>query len=438
MKAHSCVAICFLAVVCSSCVALAQTYHLDVALEGPWILYEEQHFTNKNKQDVAVLIAIAPTGATAPTMSHRDKIHHHIPQLSTGDGYYVPGPGIYCFKFDDECAPAGAKSLTLGTGYPPVGKPLELYYHDSTQTAATGWPWQTKSNGHVALILPMPDFYSNDGVWPMKFRATHKSINDPPTETGLKSIGLQLHYSKGPGWLRLFTCNPGASAVGDCTNPAKDKKGNPIAVINTGTLRLQMRAPDTTDACDHHVRFAYHQMYGIVGSQYTKDYSYIEPAQNVKPDGLTGTFEDATHHECFDHDDQDTIQTAVAVTPDAAAQANNVAQSMLNVGLLESADKGLSNLAAKYEGLEPAKNALHDALVGASQLGNFPRISEVRQIGALLNDSIGDIERFTAKEKGQVTTSDWGELERIKSEEEDIAAGTKNGGDCRASIVLMK
>ena len=139
MKAHSCLAICFLAVVCSSCVVFAQTYHLDVALEGPWILYEEQHFKNKNKQDVAVLIAIAPTGATTPAMSHRDKIHHHIPQLSTGDGYYVPGPGIYCFKFDDECAPAGAPSLMIGTGY-PKGQLLEMYYHDPAQTPA-GWPW---------------------------------------------------------------------------------------------------------------------------------------------------------------------------------------------------------------------------------------------------------------------------------------------------------
>src|SRR5690349_2643599 len=97
MKAHSLVAILLLAAACSSCVAFAQTYyHLDVALEGPWILYEEQHFKDKDKHDVAVLIAIAPTGATASTITHRDKIHHHIPQMSTGDGYYVPGPGVYC------------------------------------------------------------------------------------------------------------------------------------------------------------------------------------------------------------------------------------------------------------------------------------------------------------------------------------------------------
>src|SRR5437870_1767362 len=148
MKTRSCVAICLLAAVCCSCVTSAQTYNLDVALEGPWILYQEQHFKGKNNQDVAVLVAIAPTGATASTISHRDKIHHHTPQMSTGDGYYVPAPGIYCLQFNDDCAPAAKPSLMIGAGY-PKGQLLEMYYHDPAQTPA-GWPWQTKSNGHVA------------------------------------------------------------------------------------------------------------------------------------------------------------------------------------------------------------------------------------------------------------------------------------------------
>ena len=356
--------------------------------------------------------------------------------MSTGDGYYVPGPGIYCVKFDDACAPAGAPSLMVGSGY-PKGQLLELYYHDRTQKPS-GWPWQSKGSGHVVLILPMPDFYSNDGVWPMRFRAKHSSIKDPVTYEGLKSIGLLLHYSKGPGWLRLFTCDPTNPGVANCINPATDPKGNQISVINTGTLRLQMRAPDNNDACDHHVRFGYHEIYRMVGSQYTTDYTYIEPAQNVKPDGQTDTFEDSSNHQCFDHDDQDSIQTALVAAPDSAVRANNVALSMLNVGLLESADKSLSNLAAKYEGLQPARNALHDAFVRTSQLGNFPKISDVRQIGALLNDAAGDIQSFIAEERSLVGPDDEGDLKRIRSEAEDVAAATKNGGDCRAPLVLME
>src|SRR5205085_6599786 len=116
---------------------------------------------------------------------------------------------------------------------------------------------------------------------------------DPVKYEGLNSIGLLLHYSKGPGRLRLFTCDPNQPTTANCTKPATDPKGNQIVVINTGTLRLQMRGPDTNDACDHHVRFGYHKMLGIVSSPYNKDYSYIEPAQTLKSDGMTGTFEDS-------------------------------------------------------------------------------------------------------------------------------------------------
>jgi len=438
MKAHWRVATFFVAVSCFYGMAFAQkTYNLDLALEGPWILYEEQHFKDKNNQDVAVLIAIAPTGATASTISHRDKIHHHIPQMSTGDGYYVPGAGIYCLKFDDACAPAGATSLMIGTGY-PQGQLLEMYYHDRAQKPSSGWPWQTKGSGHVVLILPMPDFYSNDGVWPMRFRAKHNSINDPVKYEGLKSIGLLLHYSKGPNWLRLFTCDPNNPSVHNCTTPATDPKHNQIAVINTGTLRLQMRAPDNNDACDHHVRFGYHEIYRTVGSQYTTDYAYIEPAQSVKPDGMTGTFEDSSNHNCFDHDDQNTFQDDTVTPQNATLQANNADMSMLGQGFLESADKSLSSLAARYEGLQPASTAFHSAFVRESQLGSFPKISEVRQIGALLNDAASDIESFAADERSLVSPTDWAEIERIKSGAKDIAAATKNGGDCRAPLVLME
>ena len=111
---------------------------------------------------------------------------------------------------------------------------------------------------------------------------------------------------------------------------------------------------------------------------------------------------------------------------------------MLGLGILESADKSLSNLAAKYEGLQPARTALHDAFVRASQLGNFPRISEVRQIGALLNEAASDIENLAAEERNLVSPTDWAEIERINSEAKDTAAATTNGGDCRSPLVLME
>jgi len=99
-----------------------------------------------------------------------------------------------------------------------------------------------------------------------------------------------------------------------------------------------MRVPDNNDACDHHVRFAYHKMFGIVSSPYNKDYSYIELAQTVKPDGVTGTFEDSNSHKCFDNDDQGMIQNDSVALQNALSQANNADMSMLGLGFLESAD----------------------------------------------------------------------------------------------------
>jgi hypothetical protein len=180
------------------------------------------------------------------------------------------------------------------------------------------------------VILPMPDFYHSDGTWPMRFHSDH-TLNvsvDPVNYT----VGLILHYSEATARLRLYSCTPKsqtAISVTDCPNEAQDGQNHLIEVTNTGTLRLQMRAPDTTDDCDHHVRYAFHQMLKLLDPNYTDypKYRYIEPAQgmNINDSGVFETSGD----DCFTNDagDQDDPPPPAIRHPVAAMQENSAEQS---------------------------------------------------------------------------------------------------------------
>src|SRR5271157_1681167 len=160
---------------------------LDIALEGPWILYEDSQFDDHGKK-VPALIAIAPIGATVESLKPDDYAHHHSPQLSTGDGFYIQKPflkkaHIFCLTFDGKCAPEGPESLSSDS-YPP-SRLLKL-----TRISGSGaWDWVTASKMQAVLILPMPDSFSNDGTWNMRFG---------PKGDETHSIGLHLHYANGP------------------------------------------------------------------------------------------------------------------------------------------------------------------------------------------------------------------------------------------------
>ena len=114
---------------------------LDVTLEGPWILYQDTQF-DSDRGRVSVLIAIAPTGAVAEKMAKGDSDHHHLPQLSTGDGYYIPKPDIYCLTFDDTRALKGRDVLT--TDHYPDTSLLTVPYHGAglDRRHGTGCEWR--------------------------------------------------------------------------------------------------------------------------------------------------------------------------------------------------------------------------------------------------------------------------------------------------------
>lgn len=252
-----------------------------------------------NGQAVAVLVAIAPGTITVDHPDDTpDMYHHHLPQMSTGKGFYLPKTGAYCFTFGTQCAPVGATTLTGGHGY-PGSKGWSLLNLNKDNTS---WTWQGAAANNLVLILPMPDYYSYDGIWPNRFRAVHDISQTSVTE--YDAIGLTLHYNNGPSYMGLLQCDGSTSpSVKTCSTTVKDSDGYPQILTNTSTLRLQMRAPDLNDACDHHVRHAYFQILSLIDPNSTANAGRkdIEPAKGMRYDD-SGMFESPGNQKCFDMD----------------------------------------------------------------------------------------------------------------------------------------
>jgi hypothetical protein len=316
MKARFVFALSTIALLCSFGTGCSKE-RLDIVIQGPWILYQDTQFDKDGKQ-VPVLVAIAPTDALSyqGTVDNPDHPHlHHIPQVSAGDGYWIKTPGIYCLVFDGECAQRHGDSLQhhdyadphlLAVKFPPA------------KDGSSHWDWASAvGTKNTALIIPMPDSYSSEGTWFMRFASTFdgtgKAYVDSPSNEPRHSIGLVLHYDHGPKGLNLFGCGPKPTA-GNC-NIKPDPSSIPRPSLdNTGTLSVVMKAPEHESACDWHVRFAYHTMLALIdpnnevaGNHNTnQNIGYIEPARDENADG-TAEYEvndDPKKNYCLSNDPQ--------------------------------------------------------------------------------------------------------------------------------------
>jgi hypothetical protein len=211
---------------------------LDIVVEGPWIYYEAK-IPNGKQAPISVLVLVAPKVGG-----------HHVATFSTGDGYQID-PGIYCVGFALECGTI-VQHAKLG--------PMPTYDPEKRVRVRPGIIWNSQTNQikqsatieATYVILPLPDSYSNDGVYPMKFGTQIENY------TGVKqqSVGLQLHYLNGPTVISLSHCDAVDAATCKHDNKYQDQD-------NSGTLHITIKAcgnPDETDACDKHVRAAYHTM----------------------------------------------------------------------------------------------------------------------------------------------------------------------------------
>ena len=301
MKVSLLIAACLVVILPNT--ACTGTKHFDISLEGPWILYVDHDFASS-----PVLVAIAPNSQSVANWPHQPTT------VSAGDGYLLADFSsplhqqiglVYCLTLDDECARKGTQKLK-SSHYPDV-EPLGV----SMPLGHKQWVDAVNNQHATALILPMPDSYSNDGVWPMHFAA--KWDPDPKTYGASEqhSIGVQLHYKSGPMHFDLNLCGkPGSDdyVVSNCKQLVTTTQDRNTFVMNSGTIRIAMKAPFYTNVCDPHVRRIYREMIKIVGTTGNESKQVVDPAHGVKPDGISGKFDDdfpqGWGYRCLDHDAQ--------------------------------------------------------------------------------------------------------------------------------------
>jgi hypothetical protein len=267
----------------------AQKKHVDISLRGPWIVYVD---SSKSFADWPVLIAMAPAAD--------DSMYgHQPPTVSNGDAYVLGDPNqpyqptdsqIYCLTFDGKCARKGKSSLDFDDY--PTPRPVPAHI----PKGQTRWDWVTPSRQRYAptLILPVPDNYSADTAWPMRFAPAFdkfggRSDGGIYKVKGTYSTGVVLRYTKGPAWFDLNRCPNGNPKLrlGDCAQASVSQHTH---LANTGTLHIEMKAPDTNWSCDPHVRYIYPQMLNLIGTPNTSPgpnvpFAYIDPAHDIDKTG---------------------------------------------------------------------------------------------------------------------------------------------------------
>lgn len=374
--------------------AVGQSLIID--MEGPWIFHVDDQFKDEAGQAKSVLIAMSPMVAD------------HVASFSTGDGSEIKEPGIYCVGFDGVCAPAHQ-----GSKPPFPGRILRI------KTPA-GWSWYGNLDKYsIYLILPIPDSYSHDGVYRMKFGKKFKNYGIERKQ----SIGLMLHYANGPSTINLSSkCSGPEASKCPFDDYFQDQD-------NSNTLRITVKAPDDlADTCDKHVRDAFHRMLLAIhngslqsGKNVNQDHGYIDLP-----------LYDAT---CYDHDPQDDgnlLKHPMGESQppiDVAVQLNKIIQ-----------DLGKDDL-AKHELFRP--NLLEDGkLLGVDGTegarGSVPLYSQLIHIQLLLKESMDALDRLDVSAHSALPARDQAKKdEQILIDDIKKSRSALSGKNCRVAQMLI-
>jgi uncharacterized ubiquitin-like protein YukD len=446
MKVRLLIAACFVILLQNAACTGDKGKHFEIALEGPWILYVDH--------DLApwpVLIAIAPNSQSVGHWQHQPTT------VSAGDGYLLADftdplhqevGHVYCLTLDDECARKGTGALK-SSQYPDV-EPLQV----SMPLGHKQWVDAVKTLHATALILPMPDSYSNDGVWPMHFA---RNWDPDPKKYGPSeqhSIGVQLHYKSGPMHFDLSLCDN--LDVRQCVQSVGTTNDKNTFVVNSGTIRIAMKAPLFTNVCDPHVRRIYPEMMKIVGMTGNEDRAVIDPAHGIQPDGINGRFDDEFPqgaYRCLDHDAQsphcDTADASGTVTrcDDPPPPFPIPGPPIQTYGSWLETLRDLRNAIGR---LNPDQQGQHElaqiaALITDDDL-RYPRISKLD----LLQDSIQPLiaASFTQLDSAKNTDvrsvaaarsgAPFAEVTKYEKQFLDDGPLTKSGNDCKAMVMLAQ
>ena len=416
----------FLMLAC--CATFGAGTEMDITLEGPWILYPARIPTD-GTGGTPVLIAAAPSANDSA-----NNTIYHTPMVSAGDGYMIPQNGLFCLTFVIVCAKDTSGKFTPDSGYfaPHL---LPVTFRDP----AKGWdPYQLGSSAYV-LILPMPDTYSNDGMWNMQFYSDFFKTN---THVGLFTIGVRLHYKNGPDSLDLVNCDK--FDISNCKSPVKVDPGRHTNLINTGLIRIAMKVPDSDEeddpACDYHVRSIYHPMLYLIDSRKFKkgnqnqDYGFVDPATGFNANGSV-QYDPDCHLNGNDDQQDDAPKIDVQrkkASSTARGMSAHAAQARSFVVAFRTAVDSASQLLGSHSEIISKINKDDTFLEHKSRdtdPSDFPRLSQLDRLAS---------ELYLASKKVKATKkngSSKNARQLIKAA--DGVVGSKNGADCRAPIMLL-
>jgi|SRR5579872_1286961 len=422
MKVRVLSTLCLMILAGNVAYTVAQENRFDISLEGPWILYVDRHLTKW-----PVLIAIVPNTHSVGRWRH-DAI-----TVSSGDGYFLADyddqnnsqvSHIYCLIFDGNCAPVGTNNLMFHD-YPDSVQILSV-----KKPATWDWVKAVQQQSATAVILPMPDSYSSDGVWPMRFAGKFDQGHSGYGRDEQHSIGVQLHYKSGPTFFDLNVCD--GAVLGKC---AQASASSHTLLPNSGTLRIVMRAPITDWACDPHVRRIYPRMLDIVGQAANPQLKVIDPAHAVKDDG-TGAYDedfpvDNTNkqYQCLVHDGQwdqcdnttnntycDDPPIPTPTPPTYMFWVQNLLKLRTAINALDSTNR------TKYD-LAQIADSIKDLA--------YPRISQIDAVQLLVAESYAQLKNLDSKVPFQEAFS-------VEKKLIDSGAPTKSGNDCKAPVMLTQ
>jgi len=451
----------------------AQKNTVDISLRGPWILYvDSSSFAN-----YPVLIAMAPG------VDPNSKWAHQPPTIGNGEAYSVSDPTqgypptdsqIYCLIFGSTCARRGASTLNPDVNYPKSSE-VEAY----VPGGQTSWQWVTASRNYHAptLILPVPDSYGVDTVWPMRFGPAFQAQGNGYDHYDTYGTGVVLHYFTGPASFDLARCPSGPKpmpSIANCTIATNTEHTN---LINTGALHIEMAAPAANWSCDPHVRMIYPELLNLLGTpagpKDKRDWVVIDPAHDLGQgqQGIYDQFEDGHQtpdpklglvqsEYCLEHDSQGGYINDRWVSSSGSTQKMDTPKPCDHapanvdpwIGCVQQLVKAippnpdLGNIRDKTK-REVLGTVLHEIRTdGSDSALRFPRLSQLRRLddniaflGPFLGQLLEDTKKRSPADQGsgvlQVLQTIFTFLSEIEPFQDQY---TKTHGDCAAPVIHLK
>lgn len=308
--------ICLLAVVLANTLPLfSQGQRFDIAMEGPWIFYQENNLQmtiGGTTSPYSALIAIAPVV----------KGHYQM-VFTSGSGLPVT-PGFYCVGFGSPCSPSPKTVQQVG---------YDLYAPQSLVPIDKGntWNWTSAIAGNnYVLILPLPNSLSSDGTYGYDLMKLLPAAPLPALPTTSYAIGVQLHYvaNNQVTDFEISQCNEMSPFV--CATLEQSPQ------TNSGTLRIAIKSPEEyiQDSCESHVHRAYHYMTGLIDLN----------ASSRNQNSAFLLDDDSNTADCLTCDPQQAM-----IPPDCSA-----GPAMISQPSLEQIQVGLQGVIASLQAITPA------------------------------------------------------------------------------------